>query len=86
MAWGDPPIVLVCGIQSSPPPDAQVITVNGVDWVSEETDAGTIFTTTRTEASNQEPTLQLRVPAHYRPEVNAIAELSDVAQLTSFLP
>lgn len=71
IAWGDPPIVLVCGIDHSVPPDAQVITVEGVDWVAEQSDAGTIFTTL-----GLEPALQVRVPAQYRPEVDAVAELA----------
>jgi hypothetical protein len=80
VAWGDPPIVLVCGISTSPAPDAQVITIDGVDWITEESEAGTIFTTApsaaRSDATNPNPTLQLRVPAHYRPEVNAVVELT----------
>lgn len=71
IAWGDPPIVLACGVDDSTPPDAQVITVDGVDWVAEQSDAGTIFTT-----FGREPTLQVRVPAEYRPEVDAVAELT----------
>ena len=73
VAWGDPPIVLVCGIDHLRPPDAQVISVGDVDWVAESTDAGTVFTTLESE-----PTLQLRVPVEYRPEIDAVSEITSV--------
>ena len=74
VAWGDPPIVLVCGVDHTRPPDAQVITVGDVDWVAESTDAGTVFTTL-----DAKPTLQLRVPVHYRPEIDAVSEIGSSA-------
>ena len=74
VAWGDPPIVLVCGIDHTRPPDAQVITVGDVDWVAESTDAGTVFTTL-----DGKPTLQLRVPVEYRPEIDAVSEIASAA-------
>lgn len=73
IAWGDPPIVLVCGIEHSRPPDAQVITVGDVDWIAETTDAGTVFTTL-----SSQPTLQVRVPVDYRPEIDAVSEITTV--------
>ena len=71
IAWGDPPIVLACGIDHEVPADAQVITIEGIDWVAEETDTGTVFTTL-----SLVPTIQLRVPADYRPEVDAVVEIT----------
>ncbi|MDA2988586.1 MAG: hypothetical protein O2815_05845 [Actinomycetota bacterium] len=71
IAWGDPPIVLACGIDHEVPADAQVITIEGIDWVAEETDTGTVFTTL-----SLVPTIQLRVPANYRPEVDAVVEIT----------
>lgn len=36
-AWGDPPVVLRCGVEPPPvAPDAQLITVDGVTWVAAE--------------------------------------------------
>lgn len=70
IAWGDPPIVLVCGLDFDVPPDAQLLEVNGTAWVVESSDDGTVFTT-----ADQQPTVQLRVPASYRPEVDALSEL-----------
>ena len=48
-----------------------MITVEGVDWVAEQTQQGTVFTTL-----DFEPTLQLRVPAKYRPEIDAVVEVT----------
>ena len=73
IAWGDPPIVFVCGVQHTRPSDAQVITVGGVDWIAETSDAGTIFTTV-----DRRPTLQMRVPVQYRPEIDAVSEITPV--------
>lgn len=71
VVWGDPPIVLVCGIDSSIPADAQVINVNGIDWVAQTSTEGTVFTT-----FDRSPTLQMRVPSAYRPEAEALTELA----------
>ncbi|MGA0208635.1 MAG: hypothetical protein ACO3YU_02620 [Candidatus Nanopelagicales bacterium] len=73
IAWGDPPIVLVCGVARSTLPDAQVIAVDGVEWIAESTDAGTVFTTLVGD-----PVLQVRVPVDYRPEIDALAEITSV--------
>ena len=71
LAWGDPPIVLACGVQFDVPPDAQILEVDGVAWVAQSDDAGTVFTTFEAD-----PVIQVRVPAAYRPEVEALTELS----------
>jgi Protein of unknown function (DUF3515). len=71
LAWGDPPIVLACGVRFDVPPDAQIIEVDGVAWVAQSDDAGTVFTTFEAD-----PVIQVRVPAAYRPEVQALTELS----------
>lgn len=70
LAWGDPPIVLVCGVDFSREPDAQVLEVNGVAWVAQESPDGTIFTTVEPD-----PVVQVRVPAAYRPEADVLTEL-----------
>ena len=75
VAWGDPPIVLTCGGQSAPLPDAQVIEIEGIDWVIESSDVGTVFTSMDTS-----PTVQVRVPVDYRPEASVVSELA--AQLS----
>jgi Protein of unknown function (DUF3515). len=71
LAWGDPPIVLACGVRFDVPPDAQILEVDGIAWVAQSDDAGTVFTTFEAD-----PVIQVRVPAAYRPEVQALTELS----------
>ena len=39
-AWGDPPVVLRCGVEPLGPTTAECIGVDGVDWVR-QVDAGT---------------------------------------------
>lgn len=73
VAWGDPPIVLVCGVQVEVAPDAQVIEVNGVEWVAQVVEEGSVFTSFRTA-----PTIQVRVPAAYRPEAEVLTDLADI--------
>lgn len=44
-AWGDPPVVLRCGVTSPAPTTDACLTVDGVDWVLRET-GGTLSYTT----------------------------------------
>jgi len=71
IAWGDPPIVMACGVDSRPTANAQVIAIDGVEWIAEGVDEGTVFTT-----FNRTPVVQLRVPSKYRPEIDAVSALS----------
>lgn len=71
IAWGDPPIVMACGVDSRPTANAQVIAIDGVEWIAESTEDGTVFTT-----FNRTPVVQLRVPSQYRPEIDAVSALS----------
>lgn len=73
IAWGDPPIVLACGVVREVPPNAQVVEVNGVAWVAQTSDDGTVFTTLEAK-----PSLEVRVPGQYRPEIEVLTELAGV--------
>jgi hypothetical protein len=70
IAWGDPPIVLVCGVDIDVSADAQIVEVNGIAWVAQNSDDGTVFTT-----FEEDPVIQVRVPAAYRPEVEVLTDL-----------
>lgn len=72
-AWGDPAIVLRCGV---PRPAAltttsQLVSVNGVDWLAEELTAGYVFTT-----AGRSPFVEVAVPDDYAPEIGPVTELS----------
>lgn len=74
-AWGDPPIELVCGV--SPPagmatPGFECFEVNGVGWYAEEAKNGYVFTTV-----GRKLYVEVSVPDDYRPEANALTDVSD---------
>jgi hypothetical protein len=72
-AWGDPAIILRCGVARPPAlaPTSELVTVNGVDWLPEPEDAGYRFTTTGREAY-----VEAWVPNDYAPEVNPLVDLA----------
>jgi Protein of unknown function (DUF3515) len=72
-AWGDPPVVLRCGV---PRPAAlratsQLVVVNDVDWFPEERDEGYVFTT-----SGRVANIEVTVPAEHRPEADVLVDLA----------
>ncbi|MBM7800568.1 hypothetical protein JOE57_003489 [Microlunatus panaciterrae] len=76
-AWGDPPIVLRCGV---PQPAAmtqasQCFEVNGVGWLAEEGKGGFLFTTIGRPAL-----VELGVPDAYAPEANALVDVAAAIQ------
>jgi hypothetical protein len=73
-AWGDPALVLRCGV-SRPPglTGSEVVVVDGVGWVLAETDAAYVFTT-----SDLATYVQVRVPRS-TPRTAATAPLVDLA-------
>ncbi len=72
-AWGDPPIVVRCGVQTPATlrADSQLFTINGTDWFVEELTAGARFTTVGRSAN-----VEVTVPDAYAPEANIPTELS----------
>lgn len=74
-AWGDPRIVLRCGVQE---PDALEPTsrcddVDGVGWFTEERDdGGRLFTTI-----GRDPDVSVQVPPGYQPAGTALVDLAD---------
>jgi hypothetical protein len=71
-AYGDPPIVVRCGVPRPEELMTNCTTVNGVDWYTRETDSGlTVFTVGR------QPTVEVRIPADYGTTTGAA--LVDVA-------
>ncbi|HVQ86913.1 MAG TPA: DUF3515 domain-containing protein, partial [Actinomycetes bacterium] len=63
-AWGDPPIVLRCGVAepASFEPTSEVTAVNGVDWFPEQRDNEYVFTTW-----GRTVRVELKVPRDYTP-------------------
>jgi hypothetical protein len=77
-AWGDPPVVLRCGVPlpSEYRPDAQLFDVEGVGWFPVDGAGGTFFT-----ATDREPHIEVAVPDDYAPEAEVLADLA--AAITS---
>ena len=74
-AWGDPAVVLRCGVSrpAALVPTAQLLEVNGVDWVLAERPSHYVFTTAGRRAY-----VEVRVPAAI-PREAATGPLVDVA-------
>jgi len=81
-AWGDPAIVVECGVEEPEGigPVPACLTVNGVDWYlpedqvappGEEQGTVTIWTL------NREATVSLELPGEYWPPATALADLTD---------
>ena len=80
-AWGDPAIVLRCGV---PPPaaladGAPLFEVDGTSWLPEPLEAGYLFT-----SAGRTVHVEVAVPDDYAPEVNAVVDL--VAAVTATVP
>ena len=60
VAWGEPPLVLRCGVErpAGLSPTSEILEVEGVEWFLVESDAGFTFTTVGRTAS-----VELLVPA-----------------------
>ncbi|CAN5573389.1 hypothetical protein BH24ACT13_BH24ACT13_14520 [soil metagenome] len=72
-AWGEPPVVLRCGMP--PPtglhPTSELFVVNGIDWFAEDLSAGVRFTTTDRVAN-----VTVTVPAAHAPEADVLVDLA----------
>ncbi len=72
-AWGDPAIVLRCGVKA---PEAysqtsQLLTVNNVNWYPEELQAGVRFTSIETSEF-----VEVSLPSEYDSTAEILTELS----------
>jgi Protein of unknown function (DUF3515) len=63
VAWGSPAIVLRCGVERprALTPTSQLLGIEGVDWVYDDSAATTVWTTTSLSFY-----VEVRVPAKYR--------------------
>jgi len=79
-AWGQPPVVVRCGLSEPAPTTTGCLTVDDVDWVVDpSTDPITAITFGRS------PALEVRVPASLGKEV-VPAALVDLAPMAVTLP
>jgi hypothetical protein len=75
LAWGDPQIVLRCGLAPLVPTTAQCLTVNDQDWVLADENADPlVFTSFGTD-----PAVEVSVPRSYPQPPGALVDLAPVA-------
>lgn len=74
-AWGDPPIVLRCGVEKPDAlkPTSECHDVNGVGWLAEKQPDGWLFTTI-----GRKHYISLEVPSEYEPAADALADVADL--------
>ena len=79
-AWGDPPVVMRCGVERPKglTITAQLNTVNGIDWLVETRDGGHVFTSVGRAAY-----VEVVVPAEHDPQVGPLVDLAPAMQ---FIP
>jgi hypothetical protein len=74
-AYGDPPIEVACGVAAPDGPATDCFEVNGVGWLAKDVANGVVFTT-----FGRALYLEIAVPAKYRPEANALTDVSDAVK------
>ncbi len=72
-AWGDPPIILRCGVErpAALEPSSPCFTVRDVGWLAETTADGYLFTTIGRRFH-----VSVEVPKTYDPAADALADLA----------
>jgi hypothetical protein len=70
--WGDPPVVLRCGLDPLGPTSLPCLAVDGVDWVVDDGGDPLVFTT-----YGRDPAVEVAVPLSYGRE-NATGALVDL--------
>ena len=73
-AWGDPPIILRCGVESPAElgPASRCDMVAGVGWFTDTTADGYVFTTI-----GRQLFVSVEVPRSYDPAADALVDLAD---------
>jgi hypothetical protein len=66
VAWGEPPVVLRCGVEMPPEyePDAVLTELNGVAWLPIDGVGGDFFATV-----DRDPIVEVAIPEAYEPAV-----------------
>lgn len=77
-AWGDPPIVLRCGVARplALTPTSSLTTVDGVNWLAEPLTNGVLFTSIPDEATNSPIFVSVSIPNDYAPEGALLVDLA----------
>ena len=78
-AWGQPPVILRCGVEepAGVDPTAAVLEVGGVGWRSVPGSGGTFFYTDRRSV-----VVEVAVPDDYAPEADVLVDLAESVATT----
>jgi hypothetical protein len=79
-SWGEPAVVLRCGLPEPAPTELDCMTVDDVDWVVDARADPVVITT-----YGRSPALEVRIPASYGPS-SAAAAAVDVEAVARALP
>ncbi len=82
-AWGDPPIVLRCGVAKPAAlrPTSPCPTINNVGWFPQEQQDAWVFTTI-----GRSTYVEVRVPKDYTPEADALVDLAPAIKQATTWP
>ncbi len=84
-AWGDPPIVLRCGVGT--PPDYELFSacqrVAGVDWYAPEDQIADQGTEVVLTTIGRSPAVEVTVPAELRPPDGVLVDLAPALRARS---
>jgi len=79
-AWGEPAVVVRCGLPEQPPTTLRCLSVGAVDWIVDDARDPWVFT-----AYGRSPTVEVRVPASFG-SGSAPAALSLLGPVAAALP
>ena len=79
-AWGEPAVVVRCGLPEPAPTTDRCVTVNDVDWIVDDRGDPLVFT-----AYGRSPTVEVRIPLSYGRE-DAPSALVAFAPVATALP
>jgi hypothetical protein len=75
-AWGDPAVVLTCGVADTIPPTAICAEADGVGWYIPAEDSNDQSLTLEMTSMGLRPAVHLTVPADYRPPPKILVGLA----------
>jgi hypothetical protein len=78
--YGDPRIVVRCGVTPLGPTELRCLSVNDIDWVIDDRNDPLVFTT-----YGRSPAMEVRIPATY-PKAGDSAALVDLQPVAQTLP
>ncbi|HET7735395.1 MAG TPA: DUF3515 domain-containing protein [Nocardioidaceae bacterium] len=74
-AYGDPPIVVRCGVELPDELLTSCFAVNGIDWYVDEADDAVVALT-----AGREPSVEVRVPASYGASNAALVDVTAIVE------